>query len=134
MGQALELKEPGSGDGGDVGAYELGCLLIDAPLSTLAVAVLEVGESSRCCYRIHLVVAVVMKGNVNKRIIGQTENEIAHVVGTVLLQLSEHALDTALILICSLARSHRVPGNKPLLHQTTSSTGARPERSDASAT
>ena len=95
----------------------IGGLLVDAALAAVGVAVLEVGERRGRGDRVHVVVAVVVERDVQERVVGEPEHDVADVVRPIGGQLGEDALDPPLVLVRRVGRLHRVPRtHQPLLH------------------
>src|SRR5690242_15872663 len=63
---------------------------------------------------------MVVERNMDERIVGQTQDDVADVVWGVFGQLGKHGLHPPLVLVCVLTRPHRIPGDKPLLHASPS--------------
>jgi hypothetical protein len=80
------------------------------------VAILKMCEGGRRGDWIRLVVAVVVERRVDKGVVGEPKDDVAHAVGLGSGQLVEDALDSSLVLIRCLSRPHRVARNQPLLH------------------
>src|ERR1700722_13745589 len=86
-------------DRGHICADQCGGLLVHVALATIGMVVLEVCESGSRGDRVDVVVAVVVKRHMEKRVVGQSENDVAHIGGRVGGDLVEHVLDSALVLI-----------------------------------
>ena len=62
------------------------------------------------------IVSVVVERHVQERVVGEPENDVAHVFGPGRRQLVEDTLDTALVLVRRFSRLHRVTRYQSLLH------------------
>lgn len=102
-------------DGCDVGTDKAGALLIEVALASLFVAVGEVCEGIGRSDRVDLVLAMVVEGDVQERVVSKPQDQVANVVRAGLRKLSEHRLDPALILIGGLGGDGGIPSDHPEL-------------------
>ncbi len=86
----------------DVGPDEASALLIEFALASITVAVREGRECACGCDRVGLVVRVSVEGDVQERVVGQSQDQVGDVVRAGLGELSEQRLDPALILVSCL--------------------------------
>ena len=103
-------------DFSDVGADEGGRLLVNVALASIAVVLLEMGEGLRRRNRIDVGVTVVVKGNVDKRIVRQTKDDVAHVVGFRTRQFFENPFDSPLVFVSVIAGLGRVTRYQSFFH------------------
>jgi hypothetical protein len=74
-------------------------VLIDTSVTARFMTLLKVGERAARRNGIHFVVAVIVKGDVDEGVVGQSQDEVAHVVGLGLRELFEYRLDSALVFV-----------------------------------
>src|SRR6478736_7817310 len=67
-----------SGDGRNVRADQLRLLLIDGSLPPITVSVLKMGEGGARSDRIHFVVTVVVKRQMDERVIAEAQHDVTH--------------------------------------------------------
>jgi hypothetical protein len=77
---ATHLNQAGnSGNLRDVGADQLGGLLVDVTLATLAVVLLEMGEGRSRRDWVHVAVPMIVKRDVHEGVIGQSKDNVTDV-------------------------------------------------------
>jgi hypothetical protein len=108
----------GSADRRYVRPDQLRRLLIDRSLAPAAVAVLEMRKRGARRDGVDLIVSVIVKGDVNKGVVGEAQHDVTHGVWLRLSQLRKDSFDPPLVLISSISRLHRVTGNQSLVHGT----------------
>jgi hypothetical protein len=84
---------------GDVGTDQLRRLLVDVTLSTICVILLEMSKGRSRRNWIHVVVAVIMKRDVHKGIIGQSKDNVTDVVWFGFIQFDKDRIHATLIFV-----------------------------------
>ncbi len=99
-----------------VGTDQVGGLLVDVTFSSITVVLLEVGEGRRGRNRIHVVVTVVVEGDVDKGIVGQSKYQVADVIGLGRGKFFKDRFDSPLVFVGVIFRFGRVTRYQSLLH------------------
>jgi hypothetical protein len=88
-----------------------GGLLVHGALAAIGVVVLKMSEGRRRGDRVHVLVTMVVKRDVQEGVVGQAHDEVADVFGLGGSQLGKHGLDPSLVLLGGFHGLRCVTGN-----------------------